>query len=67
MLHVAEELTADAQDHRTVPTHQRRERSLAGRVAPAGHIPLQELSVGQPGDRAPLEERLKLPDHGRWT
>jgi hypothetical protein len=45
MLRVAQDLAADAQHHRTVPAHQRRERGLAGRVAPAGGVPLQELAV----------------------
>ncbi len=34
VLDVAEELSADAQDHRPMPAHQRREGGLAGRVVP---------------------------------
>ena len=64
MLRVAQELPADAQHHRPVPRHQRGEGGLAGRLAPAGGVPLQELAVGEPGHRAALEERPELPDHG---
>ena len=63
MLRVAQELPADAQDHRPVPRHQRGESGLAGRFTPAGGVPLQELPVRKPGHRAALEERLELPDH----
>ena len=63
MLQVAQELPADAQDHRPVPAHQGGERGLAGRLTPPGGEPLQELPVSKPGHRAALEERLELPDH----
>jgi len=35
MVPVAQELPANAQDHGTVPRHQRSESGLAGRIAPA--------------------------------
>ena len=57
---VAQELSADAQDHRPVARHERGEGGIPGRIA-AGGEPLQELAVGQTGDRAALEERLDLP------
>ena len=63
MVQVAEELPADVQDHRPVPAHQRGERRLAGGIAPRDE-PLQELPVGQSGNRTALEERPDLPDHG---
>ena len=63
MLHVAQELAADAQHHRPVPAHQGGEGGLAGRLAPAGGEPLQELPVGEPGHRAALEERLERPGY----
>ena len=56
MVAVAEELPADAQHHRPVARHQRGEGGLAGVIA-AGREPLEELAVGEPGDRAALEER----------
>ncbi len=62
MVPVTQELSADAEDHRPVPRHQRDERRIPGRVA-AGGEPLQQLPVGQTGDRATLEERLDLPDN----
>ena len=64
MVVVAQELPADAQDHRPVARHQGGEGGLAGRLA-AGGEPLEELAVGEPGDRAALEERPELPDQ-RW-
>ncbi len=63
MLNVAQELPADAQNHRPVPAHQGGEGGLAGRLTPAGGEPLEELPVGEPGHRAALEERLELPGH----
>ena len=62
MMLIAEELPADAEDHRPVARHQRGERRLAGRIA-AGEEPLEQLAVGQPGGRAALEERLNLPEN----
>ncbi len=60
MVVVAEELSADAQHHRAVAVDQRGEGGLGGGVAP-GDEPFHELTVGQPGDRAAVEERLDLP------
>ena len=59
---VTQELSADVEDHRPVPRHEREERRIPGRVA-AGGEPLQQLPVSQTGDRATLEERLDLPDN----
>ena len=64
MLHVAQELATDTQHHRTVPAHERCEGSLTDWVVPAGGVPVQKLTIGESGDRARLEERLKLPGHG---
>ena len=63
MLDVAQELPADAQDHRPVAASERGEGGLAGWLAPTGGISLQELPVRQSGHRAARKERLKLPDH----
>ena len=62
MVMVAQELSADAQNHRPVPRHQRSEGGFAGGIA-AVVEPLDELAVGEPGDRTAVEERLDLPDH----
>ena len=42
----------------------RRRRPRRRRIA-AGDEPLDELAIGEPGDRAALEERLELPGHRR--
>ena len=47
---------------RAGPPARRRRPRRPGHAA--GDVPLQELAVGQPGDRAALEERPELPDHG---
>jgi hypothetical protein len=64
MMPVAHELVADAQDHGPVPSHQSGEGDFTGGIA-AGGKPLEELSVGHPGNRAAAEERLNLPNY-RW-
>ncbi len=64
MMLINQELAADSQHHRPVPSYQRREGSLTGRATAVGRIPLQKLAVGQPRDRAHLEERLELSHHG---
>ena len=51
---------ADAQDHRPVPHHQRRERRLVA----TREVALQELAVGQAGDRPRLEQPVNLPQRG---
>ena len=61
MVPVTQNLPADAPDHRPMPVDQRGERHLASRIV-AGDEPLQQLPVGQSGERAALEERLNLPD-----
>ena len=61
MVLVAKELPADAQDHRAVSGHQCGEGRLAGVVA-SGDEAVEELAVGQAGDRAAVEERAELPD-----
>ena len=73
MVAVAQELPADAEDHRPVTRHQGGEGGLAGGVAPRGE-PVEELPVGQPGDRAAVKSdsicRTTEPDarsrHDRW-
>ena len=49
MVPVTQELSADVEDHRPVPRHQRDERRIPSRIA-AGGEPLQQLPVGQAGD-----------------
>ena len=58
---VAQDLATDAQDHRPVHRDQGRESHLLRGVTPGGE-PVEELAVGQSGDRAALEERVELPD-----
>ena len=60
MVAVAQDLAADAQDHRPVPRYQSGERHFRTGITPGGE-PLEELAVSQPGDRAAVEERLNLP------
>ncbi len=62
---IAQELAADAQHHRPVSGHQRRESGLGPQGPAAADEPLDELAVREPGDRAAGEERLDLPDHRR--
>jgi hypothetical protein len=56
---VAQELPADAQDHRPMSGHDRGEGGLVGRLA-AGGEPLEQFAVGEPGGAAALEERAEL-------
>ena len=60
MMVIAQELPADAQHHRPVSGHDGGEGGLVGRLAARGE-PLEQLAVGEPGDRAALEERAELP------
>ena len=53
----------DAQDHRPVAVHQRRERQFR-RLAPVVREPLQQLAVGQVADHADVEQRADLPQDG---
>ena len=55
MVPVAQELMAEAQDHRPVPSHQGGEGGFAGGIA-ASVKPLEELPVGQPGDGAAIKK-----------
>ncbi len=64
MMAVAQELPADAQDHRSMARHQRGKGRFTGRIAPRDEA-LEELAVGEPGDRAAAEQRFELPHHGR--
>ncbi len=48
MMVVAQELAADAQDHRAVTGHDGGEGGLAGRLAARGE-PLEQLAIGEPG------------------
>jgi hypothetical protein len=52
---VTYELSADVQDHRSMPRHQGGERRFPGRIAPTVES-LQELSVGESSDRCTLKE-----------
>ena len=57
---VAQHPAADAQDHRAVPLHQRRERRLGrGDILPAEE-PRQQLGIRQPADGADVEQRLQV-------
>ena len=57
---VAQDAVADAQDHRSVPRHQR----LEGRgIAPMDE-PLEELGVGKAGDRPIGEQAVDLSQGG---
>ena len=62
MMPVAQALQTDAQNHWPMPGNQRLEDRFPNGIA-AGDEPLQQLCVGQAGDRATLEERLDLPDN----
>ena len=61
---VAQDRSADAQDHRPVPLHQGGERR-PGRVIPVRAVgePAQELAVGHPDGRARVEERPDVLEH----
>ncbi len=61
---VAQELPANAQHHRAMAGYERGEGGLADGIA-AGDESIEELAVGQPGDRAAIEQRAELPDHRR--
>jgi hypothetical protein len=63
MVSVAHELVADAQDHGPVPCHQGGEGSFTSGITADGK-PLEELSVGEPGDGFAIEERCNLLDYG---
>ncbi len=60
---IAQELAADAQDHRPVASDQGGEGGLGGGGIAAGDEPLDELAIGEPRDRAAVEERLELPGY----
>ena len=53
-MRVAEDLPADAEDHRPVPIHQRREGHLIGPVA-CGQEPLHELPIREVADHTEPE------------
>src|SRR5262245_60547085 len=53
---VAEEAAADAQDHWAVP----RLRGREGRIVALGHVPLQQRTLTQAGDRPAVEEAVEL-------
>ena len=59
-LRVAEDAPADAQDHRPVPRHQR----LEGRGVALVDEPLEELRVGEPGDRPSANKPVDLSQGG---
>ena len=52
---------ADAQDHRSVPLHQRRERRGGVVITPPGPVPLQQLAVGQRPDRTRVKHGAQVP------
>jgi hypothetical protein len=56
-------LPADIEDHRPVPSDQGGEGSLAGGILLRGET-LEELPVGEPGDRAAVEKRPDLSEDG---
>ncbi len=56
---IAQELPADAQDHRPVSGDDRGEGGLVGRLASGGE-PLEQFAVGEPGGASALEERAEL-------
>ncbi len=53
---IAQELAADAEHHRAMPGHQGGEGGLVAAVVE----PLDELAVGEPDERAIVEERAEL-------
>ena len=59
ILRVAQELAADAQDHRPVPLHQCRECGLGRRIA-RGEEPLEQLPVRQGPDDPDLGQDPQL-------
>jgi hypothetical protein len=62
VLAIDQELPANPQDHRSVPSNECCERILAGGVALHDKSP-DELTVGQSGNRSAAVKRLNLPDH----
>ena len=60
VVRVAQELPADAQDHRPVAVHQRGEGGLGRRRVRPGQKPFQELAIGQGPGRAEVIERREL-------
>ena len=62
---VAEDLAADAEDHRPMPLDQRREGGLGRRLARLVGEPAEELAVGQARGRPVAEERRDVPECGR--
>ena len=61
MVAVAQELSADVQDHRAMPRHQGGEGRFTGGIAPATNRSRSWRSEN-PGDRAAVEERADLTD-----
>ena len=57
---VAEDAAADREHHRPVPRHQGLERRRIG----LGEEAVEELGVGQPGDRPAAEQVADLPQRG---
>jgi hypothetical protein len=55
---IAEDPPADPKDHRAMAVHQRLERQ---HLAP-GHVTLQDLGVGQPGEGSLAEKQADLTD-----
>ncbi len=66
IVRVVEHIVADAEDHRAVPFDQGRERDLGDPAAP-GDVPLQQLGVGHPDERADLEKRPEISQAGIRT
>ena len=59
VVRVAQDLAADAQDHRPVPLDQRREPGL-GRLITTAHEPLQELTIRQVPDHPDAIEGVQV-------
>ena len=65
---VVQHAAADAEDHRSVPSHQR----LEGQLVALGRVTLEQLPLGQTGETPPLQEpfdlllndAVGLPRHG---
>jgi hypothetical protein len=60
-MHVAEDPSAGAQDHRPMSRHQGRERRLGHIVAPLEES-VEELPVGQSPDCSQAEESADVPE-----
>ena len=60
IVRVAQDPPADAQDHRSVPPHQR----LEGPGVPLGEETLEELRVGEPRDHPVGEQAVDLSQGG---